>query len=169
VTTRRDFLYGVAGTLAVGVLVGDTGPATAATTGLSLVATDGYITVPGREGNPLYIFGFVPVNPALTVAQLISTYKGHAQHTAPTLDVKQDDDIKITLTNLGFVQRPDLVDSHTVHWHGFDLPTPLNDGVPRCRSRCRSASSSPTSTGRTARARTCTTATSRTSSTCRWA
>lgn len=129
-TTRRDFLYGVAGTLAVGVLVGDTGPATAATTGLSLVATDGYISVPGREGNPLYIFGFVPVSPALTVAQLISTYKGHAQHTAPTLDVRQDDDIKITLTNLGFVQRPDLVDSHTVHWHGFDLPTPLNDGVP---------------------------------------
>ncbi|WP_051808761.1 multicopper oxidase domain-containing protein [Actinoplanes subtropicus] len=129
-TTRRDFLYGVAGTLAVGVLVGDTGSAAAATTGVSLVATDGYISVPGREGNPLYVFGFVRVDPALTVAQLESTYKGHAQHTAPTLDLRQDDDIKITLTNLGFVQRPDLVDSHTVHWHGFDLPTPLNDGVP---------------------------------------
>ena len=41
-------------------------------------------------------------------SQLSATYKGHAQHTAPTLDFKQDDDIKITLTNLGLVQRPDL-------------------------------------------------------------
>ncbi len=28
------------------------------------------------------------------------------------------------------MQRPDLPDSHTIHWHGFDVPTPLNDGVP---------------------------------------
>ena len=42
----------------------------------------------------------------------------------------QNDDIKITLTNLGLVQRPDLTDSHTIHWHGFDMPSPLNDGVP---------------------------------------
>jgi FtsP/CotA-like multicopper oxidase with cupredoxin domain len=104
--------------------------ADAATTTLSLIATDGSISVPGREGNPLYIFGFVPVNPALSVSELISTYKGHAKHTAPTLDFLQDDDIKITLTNLGLVQRPDLTDSHTIHWHGFDLPSPLNDGVP---------------------------------------
>ena len=28
------------------------------------------------------------------------------------------------------MQRPDLTDSHTIHWHGFDVPSPLNDGVP---------------------------------------
>jgi FtsP/CotA-like multicopper oxidase with cupredoxin domain len=61
---------------------------------------------------------------------LSAQYKGHAQHTAPMLDFKQEDDIKITLTNLGLVQRPDLTDSHTIHWHGFDVPSPLNDGVP---------------------------------------
>jgi FtsP/CotA-like multicopper oxidase with cupredoxin domain len=142
-STRREFLqavgFGAAGTAAAAGLAGTAvvmngllgaRRADAATTDLSLIATDGYIGVPGREGNPLYIFGFVPVDPALSVADLISTYKGHAKHTAPTLDFRQDDDIKITLTNLGLVQRPDLVDSHTVHWHGFDLPTPLNDGVP---------------------------------------
>ena len=59
-----------------------------------------------------------------------ATYKGHAQHTAPHLDFRQNDDIRITLTNLGLVQRPDLTDSHTIHWHGFDVPSPLNDGVP---------------------------------------
>ncbi|MET8311914.1 multicopper oxidase domain-containing protein [Micromonospora sp. NPDC005173] len=140
-STRREFLravgWGAAG-VAAGGIVGTTaayGPlgarrAEAATTELSLVATDGYLSVPGREGNPLYIFGFVPVDPSLSVTQLTATYKGHTKHTAPTLEFLQNDDIRITLTNLGLVQRPDLTDSHTIHWHGFDLPSPLNDGVP---------------------------------------
>jgi FtsP/CotA-like multicopper oxidase with cupredoxin domain len=138
-TTRRRFLkiagLGAVAAAATGGLTGGLGrvllgSASAATTELSLIATDGYISVPGREGDPLYIFGFVPVDPALSVAQLISAYKGHAKTTAPTLDFRQNDDVKITLTNLGLVQRPDLVDSHTIHWHGFDVPSPLNDGVP---------------------------------------
>src|SRR5262249_54599857 len=102
----------------------------AGTTALSLVATDGYMSLPGREGHPVYIFGFVPVDPSLSVAQLVATYKGHTKHTAPHLNFRQEDDIKITLTNLGLVQRPDLTPSHTIHWHGFDVPSPLNDGVP---------------------------------------
>jgi len=97
---------------------------------LALAATDGYVTMPGRESNPVYVFGFIPVDPNATISQLISTYKGHTRISAPTLDFKQEDDIKITLTNLGLVQRPDLIDSHTIHWHGFDVPSPLNDGVP---------------------------------------
>jgi FtsP/CotA-like multicopper oxidase with cupredoxin domain len=133
-TTRRDFLkaagLGAAGTIAVGSALRFVPSAGAATTNLALAATDGYITVPGRETNPIYIFGFIPVDPTASISSLISTYKGHAQHTAPTLDFRQDDDIKITLTNLGLVQRPDLTDSHTIHWHGFDVPSPLNDGVP---------------------------------------
>jgi FtsP/CotA-like multicopper oxidase with cupredoxin domain len=129
---RRQFLkYAGLGALGT-VVVGGLGPGTsaAATTTLSLIATDGYASVPGREGDPLYIFGFVKVDPSLSVSDLISQFKGHAQTSAPTLDFKQDDDIKITLTNLGLVQRPDLTDSHTIHWHGFDIPSPLNDGVP---------------------------------------
>lgn len=138
--TRREFLQaaglGAAGTLIASGLGSGLGlgslatPAEAATTTLALAATDGYITMPGREDNPVYIFGFVPVDPNATVTQLSSTYKGHAQHTAPILNLRQNDDVKITLTNLGLVQRPDLVDSHTIHWHGFDIPSPLNDGVP---------------------------------------
>jgi FtsP/CotA-like multicopper oxidase with cupredoxin domain len=136
---RRDFLkatgLGALGTVVAGGVVGALGrglivPASAATTSLSLVASDGYMSVPGREGDPVYIFGFVPVDPSLTVDQLEATYKGHTKHTAPHLNFRQDDDIRITLTNLGLVQRPDLTDSHTIHWHGFDVPSPLNDGVP---------------------------------------
>jgi FtsP/CotA-like multicopper oxidase with cupredoxin domain len=137
-STRREFLravgWGAAGTVAAGGVAGAAGLLTArraeaATTALSLIATDGYITMPNRD-TPVYIFGFVRVDPSKTISELSTTYKGHAQHTAPILDFKQEDDIKITLTNLGLVQRPDLTDSHTIHWHGFDLPSPLNDGVP---------------------------------------
>jgi FtsP/CotA-like multicopper oxidase with cupredoxin domain len=140
-STRREFLravgWGAAGTVAAGGVAGVLGGngllgarrAEAATTAISLIATDGYITMPNRP-SPVYIFGFVQVDPTKTISELSATYKGHAQHTAPILDFRQEDDIKITLTNLGLVQRPDLTDSHTIHWHGFDLPSPLNDGVP---------------------------------------
>ena len=135
--SRRDFLkaagLGALGTAVGGGVVGALGwgpPASAATTTLALAATDGYVTMPGREDDPIYIFGFIPVDPGASISDLISTYKGHAQTSAPTLDFLQNDDIKITLTNLGLVQRPDLTDAHTIHWHGFDMPSPLNDGVP---------------------------------------
>jgi FtsP/CotA-like multicopper oxidase with cupredoxin domain len=97
---------------------------------IALAATDGYITMPGRADDPVYIFGFVPVTPGASVADLMATYKGHAQHTAPILGFDQNDVVQVTLTNLGLIQRPDLVDSHTIHWHGFDIPSPLYDGVP---------------------------------------
>jgi FtsP/CotA-like multicopper oxidase with cupredoxin domain len=131
---RRDFIK-LAGLGAMGTALAGSGAfsapgAAAASTTIGLVATDGYITVPGRETNPLYIFGFVPVDPNATVQDLSAAWKGHAKHTAPTLDVLEGDDVRIRLTNLGLVQRPDLTDSHTVHWHGFDIPSPLNDGVP---------------------------------------
>jgi FtsP/CotA-like multicopper oxidase with cupredoxin domain len=139
--TRREFIkaagLGAIGTIAAGGLGVSLGgglfvPAARAanTVKLALAATDGYITLPGREDNPIYIFGFIPVDPNASISSLISTYKGHTQHTAPIIGVNQEDDVWITLTNLGLVQRPDLVDSHTIHWHGFDVPSPLNDGVP---------------------------------------
>jgi FtsP/CotA-like multicopper oxidase with cupredoxin domain len=103
-----------------------------------LSATDGYITVPGRETDPLYIFGFTPNTPNDTVGNIQSALKGRVQHVAPILDTTAakapphaaDNDVYIKLTNLGFIQRPDLVDSHTIHWHGFRTPTSLFDGVP---------------------------------------
>ena len=40
--------------------------------------------MPGREDDPIYIFGFIPVTDD-SVASLESAYKGRAQHIAPTL------------------------------------------------------------------------------------
>jgi FtsP/CotA-like multicopper oxidase with cupredoxin domain len=96
---------------------------------LRMAATDGYATMPGRENDPLYIFGFIPV-PDDTVAHLVSDFRGRAQMAAPILDFTEGDNITITLTNLGLIQRPDLTDSHTIHWHGFRTPSALFDGVP---------------------------------------
>ena len=78
----------------------------------------------------LFIFGFRPVPVGASIPSLISNYKGTAQLPAPVLDFKQGVDVHLTLTNLGFVARPDLTDGHTVHWHGFRTPSALYDGVP---------------------------------------
>jgi FtsP/CotA-like multicopper oxidase with cupredoxin domain len=143
-TTRREFLRasGVgAATVAAGsgLVTAIHSPRAGASTPptFALAATDGHIVLPGRpptaahpEGRPLYIFGFVPVSPTATVSELSATSKGKAQHVAPILDFRQDTDVKITLTNLGFVARPDLTDGHTIHWHGFRTPAALFDGVP---------------------------------------
>jgi FtsP/CotA-like multicopper oxidase with cupredoxin domain len=152
-TTRRQFLVsagvGAAGLAAAGGGFGAvTGRATArrlaavppdptysADAQMALAATDGHIILPNRPGNkPLYIFGFLhvptPPDAGSDVASLEPVYKGNAQHPAPILGFRQESDIKITLSNLGLVARPDLTDSHTIHWHGFRAPVSLFDGVP---------------------------------------
>ncbi|NJC73806.1 multicopper oxidase domain-containing protein [Planosporangium thailandense] len=76
----------------------------------------------------LYIFGFRDVT-GMTPAQ-ITAQRGQAQISAPMLYFDQDTDVRVTLTNLGLSQRPDLTDGHTIHWHGFQNAIPLFDGVP---------------------------------------
>jgi FtsP/CotA-like multicopper oxidase with cupredoxin domain len=106
--------------------------AVAATTNLHLAATDGYIALPGRPAYPdpdVYVFGFVRVPNGATAAQL-DRFKGHVQAPATMLAVGEEDELYLTLTNIGLVVRPDLDDSHTVHWHGFPNATAIFDGVP---------------------------------------
>lgn len=109
---------------------------------MRLVATDGFIALPGRS-EPLYVFGFREVLqsdllsaspvPATAIAAPIDDldiYKGKVQNPAPIIAVDQGDELYLTLTNIGLVGRPDLDDSHTIHWHGFRNPVALFDGVP---------------------------------------
>jgi len=65
----------------------------------------------------------------LTATQ-VAAQRGKAQISAPMLSFDEEDDIYMTLTNLGLAQRPDLFDGHTLHWHGFVNAIPLFDGVP---------------------------------------
>lgn len=104
---------------------------------IRLGATDGFISIPGRD--PLYSFGFVEAeNVTDSVNKFIGDFKGQVQAPAPILDFKQVVDghansgegAFLVLTNLGLLDRPDLDDAHTIHWHGFRNPTALFDGVP---------------------------------------
>ena len=148
--SRRTFLAGGAGVVG-GSLVGArllTGsPAHAAPAApaavqhpvkrMHLVGTDGWVSMPDNAPpdppffpDPLapspfntYVFGFRDVT-NLTATQ-VAAQRGKAQISAPMLSFDEEDDIYMTLTNLGLLQRPDLFDGHTLHWHGFVNAIPL--------------------------------------------
>jgi len=106
-----------------------------------LASTDGFISLPGRpEPMDLYVFGFVE-HAAGTTTQIVQATKGNARVPSPILAVDEYQDTTpsapgykkafvISLTNVGFVGRPDLDDSHTIHWHGFRDAIPAFDGTP---------------------------------------
>ena len=107
-----------------------------------LTAGDGMVTM--ADGYPQYIFsfasvplpgerlpdgGFAPTDgeyPSWVMAQ------GNlaANAPAPTIIVDEDDELFLSMTNVGMTMRPDLFDPHTVHWHGFPQAASIMDGVP---------------------------------------
>lgn len=116
---------------------------------LSWVGTDGWISLPTGAGDAslapyfpdnyaptnfnAYIFGFRNVT-GLTPENVLNQ-KNKAQATAPLFWVDQYDpanpyDFAMELSNLGLQMRPDLVDAHTLHWHGFRNVIPYFDGEP---------------------------------------
>ena len=120
---------------------------------LSFVGTDGWISMPATPSigffHPdvnapapftTYIFGFRDVT-GLTDTQVIQQ-KMKAQHNAPLFWIDEFDPgnidpvtckpkvFRVHLANLGMQQRPDLFDSHTLHWHGFRNVIPYYDGEP---------------------------------------
>ena len=49
---------------------------------------------------------------------------------APMIAIDEDDELFLTLTNVGQVMRPDLFEQHTVHFHGYPNASAFYDGVP---------------------------------------
>jgi FtsP/CotA-like multicopper oxidase with cupredoxin domain len=84
---------------------------------------DGY-----PAGLNTYIFGFRNIT-GMSDAQK-AYQKERAQHNAPLFWVTEGTEFKLQLTNLGLQMRPDLTDSHTLHWHGFRNVIPFFDGEP---------------------------------------
>ena len=60
----------------------------------------------------------------------VAAQKGRTQTCAPLFFSTVGEEIWVTLSNLGLQLRPDLVDGHTLHWHGFRNAIPFYDGVP---------------------------------------
>lgn len=153
--SRRSFLAagaGVVGATLVGARLLTVEPARAAGAlaaavthpkkVVHLAGTDGWVAMPQNapadppffpdslapSGLNTYVFGFRDVT-GMTSTQ-VAAQRGKAQISAPMMAFDEEDDITITLTNLGLLQRPDLFDGHTLHWHGFVNAIPLFDGVP---------------------------------------
>ena len=122
---------------------------------LYIAGTDGWIHLPSNppigfffpddlapgypDGLNTYIFGFRNVTnmdpDPVTAQTMIDAQKNKAQHNAPLFWVNEFNpsapvDFNLQLTNLGLAQRPDLTDSHTLHWHGFRNVIPFYDGEP---------------------------------------
>ncbi|HZU87487.1 MAG TPA: multicopper oxidase domain-containing protein [Anaerolineaceae bacterium] len=108
---------------------------------MSLVGTDGWIYLP--DANPIgsffpdpwapapfntYMFGFRNVT-GLGQTQ-INNQKMKSQAGAPLLTLRENQTFVVELGNLGLQMRPDLVDSHTLHFHGFRNAIPMFDGEP---------------------------------------
>ncbi|MDX6375140.1 MAG: hypothetical protein QOD98_4128 [Nocardioidaceae bacterium] len=156
--SRRTLLTAGAGAVGAALVVrgvGQQSPLGASTRTVSggtvrrmhLAGTDGWVSMPaGSPADPpffpdslapsnanTYVFGFRNVSD--TVAHTwtpdeVAAVRGHAQISAPILVFDEEDEIYLTLTNLGLSVRPDLFDGHTLHWHGFVNAIPLFDGVP---------------------------------------
>ncbi len=109
----------------------------------ALAGTDGWASMPTNSAavspyfpdpladaanKNLYVFSFTNVT-GLDRTQ-VAARKGHSQFCAPIIYSTVGDELWITLTNLGLQMRPDLVDGHTLHWHGFRNAIPFYDGVP---------------------------------------
>jgi FtsP/CotA-like multicopper oxidase with cupredoxin domain len=103
---------------------------------LHLSGGDGMVTM--ADGETIYIFSFAnipmpdPDNPDHADYPSFTMQEGMlaANAPAPTIEVDEDDELYLTLTNVGMAMRPDLFDPHTVHWHGFPQASSVFDGVP---------------------------------------
>ena len=89
---------------------------------------DGFTVM--ADGKDQYVFGFSEIPPALPIEDVVTDFTGRAMSPAPTIKVKQDEELYLSLTNVGMIMRPDLFDSHSVHWHGFINAGSVFDGVP---------------------------------------
>ena len=54
----------------------------------------------------------------------------NANEPAPLIAIDEDDELFLTLTNVGMIMRPDLFEQHTVHFHGYPNASAFYDGVP---------------------------------------
>ncbi len=102
-----------------------------------LIAGDGMVTMSDDIERPMYVFGFgllpsggpvdnSPEFPGWVMEEGILA----AQAPGPIIAVDEDDELFLTLTNVGMTMRPDLFDAHSVHWHGFPQAASVFDGIP---------------------------------------
>jgi FtsP/CotA-like multicopper oxidase with cupredoxin domain len=114
---------------------------------LYLAGTDGWLYVPPSPAIPpfhpdplapapltSYMFGFRNITGMNSVQK--NGQRGRAEFPSPLFWIDQYDqalnpnEFRLQVTNLGLAVRPDLVDEHTVHYHGLRNIIPFFDGEP---------------------------------------
>lgn len=82
------------------------------------------------DGNDVYTFSFGDYTGQTPLTSVVANQSLKALLPAPRISVEQDQELYLTMTNVGMVMRPDLFDPHSVHWHGFPNAAPIFDGLP---------------------------------------
>ena len=88
---------------------------------------DGFVNM--ADGKQLYIFSFADVTQT-PQDEVLSAGVFRANQPAPPIVIDENEELYLTLTNVGTFIRPDLFDPHTVHYHGFPNASNIFDGVP---------------------------------------
>jgi hypothetical protein len=117
---------------------------------LYLAGTDGWVSVPASPSIPpfhpdnlapspfsTYMFGFRNVTGWHTPnrKRIKEAQKGKSEYPSPLFWIDEYEDaleneFRLQITNLGLELRPDLIDEHTIHFHGLRNIIPFFDGEP---------------------------------------
>jgi hypothetical protein len=62
--------------------------------------------------------------------QIINVGVMNGNIPGPLVAFDEDDEMFLTLTNVGMIMRPDLFEQHTIHFHGYPNASSFYDGVP---------------------------------------
>ncbi len=63
-------------------------------------------------------------------AAIMNTGVMNGSIPGPLMAFDEDDEFFLTLSNVGMIMRPDLFETHTVHFHGYPNASSFYDGVP---------------------------------------
>jgi len=95
---------------------------------MNLSAGDGFANMADGKLQYLFSFGQFPLDTPEN--QIVAEQTLKQQLPAPTIVLKEGQEFYLSLTNVGMMMRPDLFDSHSVHYHGFPNAAPVFDGLP---------------------------------------
>jgi Multicopper oxidase len=89
----------------------------------------------GTAGVAPLLVSFTPTSPPSQIAgtdpaAIMNTGVMNGNIPAPEIAIDEDDEFFLTLTNVGMIMRPDLFETHTVHFHGYPNASSYYDGVP---------------------------------------
>jgi FtsP/CotA-like multicopper oxidase with cupredoxin domain len=85
---------------------------------------------PGTETAAVFNNPLDPRGARTEPAAIMNTGVLYANAPAPLVTIDEDDELFLTLSNVGQIMRPDLFEQHTVHFHGYPNASSFYDGVP---------------------------------------